>query len=62
MVPTLTSTDQLLLPNGKTLGHRKYRQFYKQTIKINNWFENNKTKMLQNGTHQNALILRNHLM
>jgi len=38
MVPTLTSTDELLLPNGKMLGHRKYRHIYRQAVKINNWF------------------------
>jgi len=37
MVPTVTSSEGLLLPNGKTLGHRKYRRFYKQTIRINTW-------------------------
>lgn len=62
MVPTLTSTDELLLPNGKTLGHRKYRHIYRQAIKMNNWFENNNTKMLESGAHQQALTLRNNLL
>lgn len=46
MVPTLTSADELLLPNGTILGHRKYRHIYRQALKLNNWLENNKTKML----------------
>lgn len=62
MVPTLTSADELLLPNGTILGHRKYRHIYRQAIKLNNWLENNKTKMLENGPGQQALILRNNLM
>ena len=63
MVPTITSTDELLLPNGKTLGHRKYRRFYKQSIKLNNWFENNNLKMLENGTEtQNTLTLRKNIL
>jgi hypothetical protein len=63
MVPTITGTDELLLPNGKTLGHRKYRRFYKQSIKMNNWFENNNIKMLDNGSGtQNALALRTNVL
>ena len=46
MVPTLTSADEMLLPNGRILGHRKYRHIYRQALRINNWFENNKKKML----------------
>jgi hypothetical protein len=61
MIPTITSTDELLLPNGKTLGHRKYRRFYKQSIRINTWMN---TSMKQLGVSENsqALINRQKLM
>lgn len=62
MIPTLMSTDELLLPNGKMLGHRKYKHIYKQAVRINDWFENNKLKMLDSGANQHALILRNNLL
>lgn len=61
MVPTLTSTDELLLPNGAILGHRKYKHIYKQTIKLNNFLIENKN-MLENGASQHALALRNDLL
>lgn len=62
MVPTLTSADELLLPNGSILGHRKYRHIYRQALKLNNWMQNNSTKMLENGPSQHALVLRNNLL
>jgi hypothetical protein len=62
MVPTVTSTDELLLPNGKMLGHRKYRHIYKQAVKINNWFQENNKKMIDSGANQQALMLRNNLI
>lgn len=36
MKPTLTPNDELLLPNGKLLGHRKYRHIYRQTLRLPN--------------------------
>lgn len=44
------------------LGHRKYRHIYKQAVKLNNWFENNKLKMIDSGMNQQALALRNNLI
>lgn len=44
------------------LGHRKYRHIYKQTLKINNWFENNKLKMIESGCNQQALMLRSTML
>lgn len=46
MIPTLTSAGELLLPNGTLLGHRKYRHIYRQAVRLNNWLQNSKTKML----------------
>ena len=51
-----------MLPNGKMLGHRKYKHIYKQAVKLNNWFENNKLKMIDSGINQQALALRNNLI
>ena len=45
------------------LGHRKYKHIYKQALKINNWFQDNKQKMLDTGAaNQQALILRNNII
>lgn len=61
MVPTLTSNDELLLPNGKALGHRKYRRFYKQSIHLNSWF-NNSMKKLGVSENSQALICKHKLI
>jgi hypothetical protein len=44
------------------LGHRKYKHIYKQAVKLNNWFEDNKLKMIDSGINQQALALRNNLI
>ena len=44
------------------LGHRKYRHIYKQAVKLNNWFEDNKLKIIDSGMNQQALALRNNLI
>lgn len=63
MKPTLTQNDELLLPNGKLLGHRKYRHIYRQTLRVPNEFAL-KLKCLTEANYvaNNALIDRRALI
>lgn len=63
MKPTLTANDELLLPNGKLLGHRKYRQFYKQTLRMPSWFSSQLKQIAgNNSVLTNALVERRQLL